>query len=755
LIEFFRKIRDSKWFENSIFAVIVFAGIIVGLETYPEIKNNYHSLLLLADNLVLWIFVIELIVRTGSEINKPHRLFTSGWYLFDFFIVVICFVPYFLSDFNSAFFVVLRMARIMRMLKLFERVHNLKILIQSLARSIPSMSYVLILLFLQFYIFAVIGTDLFGKYEPESFGSLLVTMKTLFFVSFEGWSWIYELPGIKNALADGMPDYAIVVYFISFIVIAAVIFLNLFIGILTAEISQSKLEESNTKKKIFQTNHTLILGWSQQIYSIIDNLIIANESESSSTIVILADKNKKSMEDELIVHIHDFKYTKLIFREGSPTNMDYLRLVRPDEAKSIIVLSQDIYGRHDDINTIKQILALMHTKTESTNFNIIADIDDEENVKLARTLTGNFGCVISTEEMIGKIIAQTGINKGLSKVYEEIIGFRGSEIYIHKANEIEGNTFGELMLMYPECIPLGIYDSNANIQLNPDSNRKIVKGDSLIVLSEDDSTIKISKKDYKNDLYDSSIEIKDFDKLKKQKILILGWNLKGYMIIDQLFGYLAEGSELQIVSENSSMYDDCNRLSNLNPNFNLSCQTGKINNYKDLHSYELPYYNHIIILSNNSTIADFQECDANTLITLINVRAIQNEQKCNFSIAAELLDRENQKLANTQLPGDFIVGPDIISSFIAMISENRKIYDVYMELFSSYGSEIFNRDINFYFKPNSTVDFYTITKAALQRNEIAIGYLNSSGKAVINPKKSDIIKIEKEMKLFIVTKQIN
>ena len=119
-----------------------------------------------------------------------------------------------------------------------------------------------VLLLLLFYSYGVIATDLFGKSEP-SFATIPESMKQLFFVAFEGWSWIYDLQGIQTLLANGFPDWIMVMFFGSFLFISAMIFLNLFIGIITSEMENTRASEKRGKSKIFKKGHTLIMGWSR------------------------------------------------------------------------------------------------------------------------------------------------------------------------------------------------------------------------------------------------------------------------------------------------------------------------------------------------------------------------------------------------------------------------------------------------------------------------------------------------------------
>ncbi len=250
--EYFRKIVDSKIFQYFIIGVILSAGVIVGLETYPGLMETQGNLLHLLDHIVLYIFVIEILLKIGAKGSKPWEFFNDGWNVFDFIIVAVCFLPI-----GGAYIAVLRLARILRVFRLVSALPKLQILVGALLKSIPSMSYVGILLFLLFYIYAVIGTFMFGQNDPVHFGSLQVSMMTLFkTITLEGWIDFMNIQVYGSNIYgyENFPDtprvpsahpFAAAVYFVSFILLGTMIMLNLFIGVII-----SGMEETNKEEEI-------------------------------------------------------------------------------------------------------------------------------------------------------------------------------------------------------------------------------------------------------------------------------------------------------------------------------------------------------------------------------------------------------------------------------------------------------------------------------------------------------------------------
>ncbi|HRJ84447.1 MAG TPA: ion transporter [Ignavibacteria bacterium] len=250
MAEFFRKIVDSKIFQYFIVGVILAAGVVVGLETYPGIVESSGGLLHLLDRMILYIFVLEILFKIAAKGSKPWEFFYDGWNVFDFVIVAVCFLPI-----GGAYIAVLRLARILRVFRLVSALPKLQILVGALLKSIPSMSYVAVLLFLLFYIYAVIGTFLFGQNDPMHFGSLEATMMTLFkTITLEGWidfmntqvfgSNIYGYENFPDApRVPSAHPIAAPIYFVSFILLGTMIMLNLFIGVIINGMEETHEEE--------------------------------------------------------------------------------------------------------------------------------------------------------------------------------------------------------------------------------------------------------------------------------------------------------------------------------------------------------------------------------------------------------------------------------------------------------------------------------------------------------------------------------
>lgn len=249
MVERCKNIANSKWFQNFVTVAILVAGVLVGIATYADFAEEHKVTLEILNKIVLAIFILEIVVKVIAEGNKPWRYFNDAWNVFDFIIVAAAFLP-----FGGGSVAILRLLRLLRVLKLIKALPKLQMLVGALLKSIPSMGYVSILLLLLFYIYAVAGVFFFGENDPIHFGNLQTSMLSLFrVVTLEDWTDIMYINmfGCENYGYDGNMDVCTnsvanaagsVFFFVSFVLIGTMIFLNLFIGVIMNGMDEAKAE---------------------------------------------------------------------------------------------------------------------------------------------------------------------------------------------------------------------------------------------------------------------------------------------------------------------------------------------------------------------------------------------------------------------------------------------------------------------------------------------------------------------------------
>lgn len=245
-----KAIADNHIFRTTIIVIIVIAGVVVGMETYPHLVEQYGTQLHWINTLILAVFTVEIVIKILAHGSKPWRYFTDPWNIFDFAIVAVLYLPV-----HAEFIAVLRLARILRVLRLITALPKLQILVSALLKSIPSMGYVGVLLLLLFYCYAVCGVFFFGHNDPVHFGNLQTSMLSLFrVVTLEDWTDIMYIQMYgSNVYAYSNPQNFPVIpqatpilgamFFVTFVLMGTMIILNLFIGVIMNAMDEARNDE--------------------------------------------------------------------------------------------------------------------------------------------------------------------------------------------------------------------------------------------------------------------------------------------------------------------------------------------------------------------------------------------------------------------------------------------------------------------------------------------------------------------------------
>ena len=525
--------------------------------------------------------------------------------------------------------------------------------------------------------------------------------------------------------------------------------ISILIGIISSGIDKKLGELNKGKSKVLESDHTLILGWSEKIFSIIQQLIEANKNYKNRAIVILAERDKVGMEDAIKSKIVDLKTSKIIVRNGNPLISNDIEIVNPNQARSIIILSPE--RENADTFVIKSVMSFTNSKNRQKEpYHIIAEIKEKENLEAAEVAGNGEAVFVYTSDLIARITAQTCRQSGLSLIYSNLIQFEGDEIYFHEQKELFGKTYKEILGKYDTSSIFGFYSQGRTL-INPPMDTVYQKGDQLIAISEDDDTVLVNGKNHlevKSHLFNTFKSSQN----KIENTLILGWNKNASTIIAELDEYVSEKSSVFILCEQEI------DLSGIEvKNQTLKSQVGKFTRRKVLEEIHPENFDHIILLSDYDI--DIQESDAQTLICLLHLRNIGSKNTKNLSIVSEMRDLRNREIGLVTKADDFIIGDNIISLMLAQLSENKELKPVFDELFQSYGSEIYLKPIKNYINTGEFVDFYTLVEIAAQRNETAIGYrkieLKGSSKdnfgVVINPRKQEEVLFSENDFLIVVS----
>ncbi|MCC7421283.1 MAG: NAD-binding protein [Planctomycetaceae bacterium] len=537
------------------------------------------------------------------------------------------------------------------------------------------------------------------------------------------------------------------------VTIGGIFIVSTLIGTITSGMENRIEEMRKGRSRVIETNHTLILGWSPKVYSILGELVIANENQSKPRVVILADRDKVEMEDEIRSKLPNTRNTRVICRSGSPLDLDDLDVVNPHEAKSIIILSPE--SDNPDTYVVKSILALTNNPhRRKDDYHIVAEIREAKNLEAARLVGKHEAELILSGDVIARVTAQTCRQSGLSVVYQELLDFDGAEIYFREEPKLVGKTYRQALSCFETSTVIGLMTSHDKVLVNPAMDRVIAQGDQVIAIAEDDDTIVFS--DSPGGVDRDAVRTDRSPPPGAERTLLIGWNEKGESVVRELDGYVAEGSQVTILSNNPRASEGAKHL-----DADLKCQRvtfihGDTTDRATLEAVEPAAFQHIIVLCDHEI--DVQQADARTLITLLHLRNLAETAGRDFSIVSEMLDIRNRALAEVARADDFIVSDKLISLLLTQVSENRHLSKVFEDLFDPDGSEIYLKPIGDYVVPGRPVDFYTLVDSAAARGETAIGYRihanhsnpNAAYGVVINPKKTEKVTFAADDRIIVL-----
>jgi len=559
-------------------------------------------------------------------------------------------------------------------------------------------------------------------------------------------------PGTVGEHQDNWPF----MMFMLFVTLVGIIVISTFIGL----ISQGIMAQIEVLRKgrsfVIEEGHVLILGWSSKIFTIIPELVLANENQKSGTIVILADMDKVKMEDEIKDKVGDTKNTKIICRTGNPIDVHDLYIANPFQTKSIIILDKD--NENSDSQIIKTIVGIVtNPNRRKEPYHITAEMENKKNYEVAKMVGGDEVELILSDEIISRIMVQTSRQSGLSVVYIELMDFGGDEIYFTEEPKLVGKTFRDVLFAYLDSAVIGLQYPDNSVQINPPMDTIFEEGFRVVGVTEDDDTM-VPNSPTILPIDESRIVYTEPAPQRKEKITIIGWNDRARYIIKELDFYVAPGSSVKVISKFDDAYKIVKTLAKFVKNITLEFEVHDTTDRETLEELNLAEQDYIILLCYQNYYP-IQEADAQTLITLLHLRNFSERRGDKYKIVSEMLDIRNRQLADITSADDFIVSDKLISLMMSQVSENKFLMRVFEDLFDADGSEIYIKPATQYVRVNEPINFYTILESAARKNEVAIGYRivsqskqsDSSYGVVVNPKKSDMITLTAEDRIIVLS----
>jgi ion channel POLLUX/CASTOR len=490
--------------------------------------------------------------------------------------------------------------------------------------------------------------------------------------------------------------------------LAGLFIVSALIGVVAAGIDTKLADLRRGRSLVLEKDHTVILGWSDSIFTIISELTLANESRRKPVVVVLADRDKVEMEEDIRAKVPDLRDTRVVCRSGSPMDVDDLALSSHQTARSVILLAPE--SDDPDSEVIKTLLALTHGGREGPR--IVAEIRNPTNLETARLVGADRTTLLDIRETVAKLVVQTSRQSGAAAVYTELFDYEGEEICFLEDHGLAGSTYADTQLAFENATVIGLIDRGVS-KLNPPPSTPI-NGQTLIVVAEDDSALEGQLR---------SLVEPDLDALGEEtgapdrptRAVLLGWNERAPIVVSELDHHAVPGSTLTVLTSYGT--PDVPRLKHLE----VTVVNGSTTDRATLDRHVTEGLDQVIVLCYSNDLG-VQAADARTLVTLLHVRDILSRFAASTPVVTEMLDDRNRVLAQVARVDDVVVSGEFVSLLVTQLSEDQRLEAVFSELLAANGSEIYLRPAEWYVLPDREVTFATVVAGAARRSETAVGY---------------------------------
>ncbi|WPC24473.1 hypothetical protein N4239_01450 [Brachyspira hyodysenteriae] len=494
-------------------------------------------------------------------------------------------------------------------------------------------------------------------------------------------------------------------------------------GLLIAMINNSLQERirnlSNGNAFIMERNHSIILGYGEEVLTIINEFM----SGRAKNIVLLCEEDSDTIKKR-ISFFKNYKKTNIVIRQGDPSIFENLQLLNIEKASNITIVNDD------DVKSLKILLSLkkiLKEKPNSKKIDICILVNKKESIEIIESINDSdlfYIHIIYKSEILYKLIGQSITYTGLSSIYQELFDVSGIDIKIERNNN-KNKTFKKLSLDYLKRkeILIGIVSEEIikdddiiktnKTLLIPDYDEEIKENTKLVVLYKKDDNLKN---------IDTSIHMSD-KMIYDHKVLLILDKIKENEIIKEISEYTEKEKIVKLY------YEDIE-----NAEVKKEFIASKIDENK---------------ITKIVLISETLETDIKAINILLIIRRIVKYDKENHDIPilSLLSSIENRNLIDSNDIKDFIVSGRLIGMLMATSSSNSDLLYVFNDLLTKNGNDIIMIPYEQYFSDIESIFFYKLYLELLKRNIVTIGIKHKST-IILNPDYD--YQVDKEHELVII-----
>ncbi len=504
----------------------------------------------------------------------------------------------------------------------------------------------------------------------------------------------------------------------------ALLCVSTLVGVVTTGLGERLEELRRGRSTVLERRHAVVLGWSEQVFTVVGELVAAQAGRARGAVAVLADRDSTDMAAALETALGVTRGVRVVCRTGPPTDPAALALLTPSAAGSVLVMPADEDGA--DLEVVRVLLALRAVLGDAVQPPVVAAVRDERYLAAARLAAGARGTVLETELTTARLLVQAARHPGLVRALRDLLDLAGAEFHVVEAPDAVGLVFDEILLRYAGSCPVGYLSADGRALLAPPPDARCGPGDRLIVVAHDDRPAPVAEHRAQVDL--SVMAPVVVSPAPPTRTLLLGWNRRAPMVVDLLGRTARPGSVLHVMT-----YSDTAPESGPDPvgtgrtggpgdgRLTVTHHVGEATRPESVGGLDLFSYDHVIALGPDAGPACPRPDDP-TLLTLLTLRSLEEETGRALPVVAELNDHRSRTLATLGPRSDAVVRGELTALAMARIAQNPAMAVLFEELFGVRGGVLTLRPASRYVLPGRVATFATVVAAAFRDGECAIGY---------------------------------
>ncbi len=338
---------------------------------------------------------------------------------------------------------------------------------------------------------------------------------------------------------------------------------------------------------------------------------------------------------------------------------------------------------------------------------------------------------------------------GLSQVIEELVDYRGADVYVLDGRDYVGRSFGELVAKSATTCPIGRIRASGEVELNTPAQSLIETDDRLIVIADDGEHLAVGTDGSPDRVVPQGVVSAQLDiEPREEHILILGWNALGAHLVQECRSGTTPGSTIQVVYDPDLF--ELEELQNVGTGVTWTPTRRNMWRLSDLP--QTTEFTTIVILGYRRGMS-VEEADGRTLLNLMLVRRnLETLEGPPPRVLVELLDADNVPLARTTGADDYLVSDTIGSRAVVQFAEQPERAAIFFSLYDGDGPSVRLVPAD-QIGLSGAVDGAEVATAALAAGLVAIGWrsaIERGGEVVLNPHFDDHVTLETGDQIVVI-----